>query len=536
MRFSFDELYQLTDDEGRDELDNSSPCSTPEPSPADFTFVNEREEDIPRLKLPKPVKNAEFVLEKLDPESEQLLNHLNIHAKLPSTDALPILIPICKEVSDSSRMPDVYTASDEMTCDTTKLLSALQDSLSSKISRLEIDNKAQVQSVKNAKRIAQEERRRKEEAEYKRQQELEKKQSEEREAQRRQLELEKQRQEEALRLKKEQEEKEEMAKKLQEQEASRLKQAEEAKKLKEQTMRGRAVTDFKEIENVFRYYKEKIASIKRDIVEPVKKMDANMRNIISRHKRKINPKFGQLTNSNQQLQSIQNELYVLIDQTRENNIAYLWILNFIAKALVHQSETEVRVKPQSALPLGKLALSLLIRYPELKELLMARWVKKCPFIIGYTCKIDTEHGRQNMGWKRNSDNKWEEDTSYDERMGGIATLFAVMTRLPLSAEYINTEVHPLPISNSWRLLARISNTSIDLLTNTHFIVLGSWWDAAALQLLQAYSNQAGKLLELVGDNLTSAVSEHKYAGAARLRILLEEWQTSGLQSFPEMTA
>ncbi|AQZ11308.1 GLE1 (YDL207W) [Zygosaccharomyces parabailii] len=537
MRFVFDELYQFSDDEEKYENDESSPCSTPEPSPADFTFVNEVEEDIPRLKLPRQSSSVELVSEKLDPESEQLLSQLNLHSKLSFADELPIIIPNSRNNNNSmSRKPDISMAPQEAAYGTATLLSTLQESLASKMNKLEIDNRAQFQSVKRAKETAQEERRRKEEAELKRKKEMEIKEQEAREAQRRQLELERQQREEELRLKKERDEKERMAKKALEQEETRRRQAEEAKKLEEQAIRGKAVTDFKAIEKTFRHYKDKIASIKKDIVEPVKKMDVNMRNIISRHKRKINPKFGQLTNSNSQLQSIQGELFNLIDQTRENNLAYLWVLNFIAKALVHQSETEVRVKPQSALPLGRLALSLLIKYPELKELLMARWVKKCPFVIGYTCKIDTEQGRQNMGWKRSSDQKWEEDTSYDERMGGIVTLFAVMTRLPLPSEFINTTVHPLSISHSWHLLARISNTPTNLLTNTHFIVLGSWWDAAALQFYEAYGNQAAKLLQLVGDNLTSAVSEHKYAGAARLRILMEEWQLSGLQSFPEMAA
>ena len=203
---------------------------------------------------------------------------------------------------------------------------------------------------------------------------------------------------------------------------------------------------------------------------------------------------------------------------------------------MHQAETEVRVKPESALPLGKLILSLLITYPELKDLLMARFVKKCPYVIGFTCKIDTEKGRINMGWKRNSEDKWEDESSYSERMGGMMTLFSVLTRLPLPQEFITSHSHPLPITKSWQMLARICNTSLDLLTNTHFIVIGNWWDASAAEFLQAYANQGAKLLQLLGDDLTNVVAEHKYSGAARLRILMEEWQMGQLKSFPEMEA
>ncbi|GAV46852.1 hypothetical protein ZYGR_0A04500 [Zygosaccharomyces rouxii] len=529
MRFVLDELYDISDDE------DVSPFSTDEPSPDEYTFVNEKEVDIPRLKLPRQhSRQSSEVSEKLDAEYEQLLSQLNLRAKLPTVESIPTVVPgssgqasersLENSASPSASASKFASSGSVVAHDTRDILSALANSLVSKMNQLDIDNSAQVQSVRNAKRKAEEDRRRKEEEARKHQEELAKRRREEEDAKKRQLEEERKRQEAERKLKEEKEQQEQ-----------RTRDEQEKALIAEQARRGKTVTDFKGIEKTFWHYKDKILQIKKEIVEPVKQMDVDTRNLISRHKRKINPKFGQLTNSNQQLQSIQMELFGLIDQTKANQLAYLWVLNFIAKALVHQSETEVRVKPESALPLAKLTLALMTRYPDLKELLMARLVKKCPFIIGYTCKIDTEKGRSNMGWKRNSDDKWEEDTSYDERMGGMVTLFAVITRLPLSVEVINQQQHPLPISYSWRLLARIANTSQDLLTNSHFVVLGSWWDAAALQFYQAYGKQAQKLLQLVGDNLTSAVAQQKYVGAARLRILMEEWQTSGIKSFPEMT-
>ena len=334
-----------------------------------------------------------------------------------------------------------------------------------------------------------------------------------------------------------QQKQEEQRKKIEEQNEKerQLKKEHEAKLLQQKDKLGKAVTNFDKISKMFWHYKDKIAQIKQDIVLPIKNADVNVRNLLSRHKRKINPKFGQLTNSNQQLFKIQNELTQLINDTKGDSLAYHWILNFIAKAVVHQAETEVRVKPESALPLGKLTLYLLVQFPELQELFMARLVKKCPFVIGFTCEIDTEKGRQNMGWKRNNENKWEDNTSYDERMGGILSLFAIITRLQLPQEFITTTSHPFPIALSWHILARICNTPLNLITNTHFVILGSWWDAAAVQFLQAYGNQASKLLILIGEELTSRMAEKKYVGAARLRILLEAWQNNNMESFPEMS-
>lgn len=551
MRFVFDELYNLSDDEDQScHTRSTSASSSPEPNLNDFSFVNPGEDDesIPQLYLPKrkPVynvlpnqkrENSDF--EKLDPELEQLISTLNLQAKLPSAEEMPLVILDPRKSVEFERVaPPAPLKEDDgdFNSDTKRMLSAMQTSYLAKLNTLEVENRIQVEAIKKLKKQAEDERKRKEEEDRRRKEEEERSKREVEAAKIRKLDEERKKQEEAQILKKKQEENARRQKKAEEVAAKEQRKAEEEQNLKQQTLRSKTVTDFGSIEKLFWGYKEKIAFIKKDIVEPVKKADQDLKTLLSRHKRKVNPKFGQLTNSYKQLEGIQQELSNLIDQTKNNQLAYLWILNFIAKAMVHQSETEVRVKPESALPLGSLALNLLIKYPELLDLLMARFVKKCPFVIGFTCNIDTESGRLNMGWKRKSDDKWEDDVSYDERMGGIMTLYAVITRLPLPQEFINTSTHPLPISCSWRYLARTANTPINLLTNTHFIVLGSWWDAAAAELLQAYGNQSAKLLQLVGDDLTVSVADCKYVGAARLRILLEEWQGGGIQSFPGMTA
>ncbi|CCC69247.1 hypothetical protein NCAS_0C02570 [Naumovozyma castellii] len=472
---------------------------------------------------------------KLDDDFLTMLSNLNLKTRLPQWDMhhrghyyrRPL-----SSASSTRATGKIDTEEQRDAFDVKSLGVALQDSINDKLEKQLLINMEQINNIKEKKRrILEEQKRREAEEAKKREQEQERirlQKIKEEQLAKEKLAQEKQK---ALELAAQQKAKEE-------QELKAKKAAEEQERQARETAakQNQSMTDFAAIDKLFWSYKEKIASIKKDIVQPVKDSDKDLRNTISRHKRKINPKFGQLTNSNQQLMNIKADLIQLIDQTKANSLAYQWILNFIAKAAVHQAETEVRVKPESALPLGKLILSLLITYPELKDLLMARFVKKCPYVIGFTCKIDTEKGRINMGWKRNSEDKWEDESSYSERMGGMMTLFSVLTRLPLPQEFITSHSHPLPITKSWQMLARICNTSLDLLTNTHFIVIGNWWDASAAEFLQAYANQGAKLLQLLGDDLTNVVAEHKYSGAARLRILMEEWQMGQLKSFPEMEA
>lgn len=545
MRFALDTLLDSEDDQEDDAFTQNaySACSSPGSSINEISFVNpnEEDEDVPQLYLPrkKPVQPQmegqrplnDATVERLDPELEQLIQRLDLQAKLPVLDRPELVLSVNRRSQMGKNHAD---SGSRDTANATKvepeqLLSAIQSSFATRLAALEQDNRIQVEKIRLQKRQEVEERKHKEEEGRRRREEEERRRREEEEKRRQKVVEEEKRKKEAERLKKEKEE-------AQAREEQAKKRAEEEEKSKQEEIRAKTVSDFGAIEKTFKSYKEKIISIKKDIIEPVKKADPSLKSLLSRHKRKVNPKFGQLTNSNTQLRNIQNELCALVDQTKENQLAFLWILNFIAKAMVHQAETEVRVKPESALPLGKLAVNLMVKYPELKELLIARFVKKCPFVIGYTCSIDSESGRQNMGWKRKADEKWEEETFYDERMGGMVTLFAVITRLSLPQELINVQSHPLPIANSWSMLARIANTSVNLLTNSHFVVLGFWWDAAASEFIQAYGIQGSKLLRLVGEDLTGSVADRKYVGAARLRILLEEWQTTGIKTFPELVA
>ena len=353
-------------------------------------------------------------------------------------------------------------------------------------------------------------------------------------------EEEKKRKEEEDRKKKE-EEKRKHEQEAAEEEARKKREELMKKKIdeaKKEAAKKKSTTDFASVEQEFIKYKKDIEDIKKNIVLRVKQ-DAALKNVINTQRRKINPKFGQLTNSLQQLKGVTQALQQLIQETKSNELAFKWILNFVAKAIVHQAEVEVSVHGKAALALGSLALELLLVFPELHYFLMARFVKKCPLVIGYTCAIDTEEGRKRMGWRKD-DEKWESEERYNERLGGICTLYSVMSRLSIDQSFSGYSAnckHPLPISRSWTMLSRLLNTPLKLVTDIHFVVAGSWWDACASQLLQAYGIQAKKLLQLLWNNWTSAVSDRRYPAAARLRLQGEDWSQQGkIEEFPAMEA
>ncbi|KAK9484751.1 GLE1-like protein-domain-containing protein [Lipomyces starkeyi] len=272
------------------------------------------------------------------------------------------------------------------------------------------------------------------------------------------------------------------------------------------------------------YYHKLILYIKSDILAPVA-ADKALKTYCSTSKRKVKPKLGQLTNSRQQIRKILGELNVIIDEAKEkSDLCYNWLLNFLSKSIVSQAETETTVSPMSAFPLGTLAVFMMSKHDKLRDLLIARIVKKCPYVIGYSCSIDTEEGRIRMGYKR-IEGKWEDDAMYCERMGGIASVWGVMTQIGFP---LNSNIsHPYPMYHSWTFISRMLNLPPASLTNAHFTVMAAWWELTARRFLIAYGREGHKLLTTVWDAWTRAASDKRYPAAARLRILGEQWQEHG---------
>lgn len=278
----------------------------------------------------------------------------------------------------------------------------------------------------------------------------------------------------------------------------------------------KAGSDFKAIEQTVLKYRQDIADIKANIVGP---MDQNkdlkkQANVV---KRKINVKLGQFSNSISQVRRIISEVTQLLQPIESNKPAYEWILNNLAKALVSQAEAEVTVKPTAALPLGMFAAHFLEAIPRLEYFLSARFVKKCAFVVGYSCPIDTEEGRLRMGWKRSLDGKWEQDIKYDERMGGICTFWAC---IGLNLKILSkTSIFGLP--SQWTFVARMLNTEPSVLTNTHYVVVANWWAAAAERFLPVYGRQSLKLLQSVY-SWTTYGKQKSYPTATKLELLGED--------------
>lgn len=331
---------------------------------------------------------------------------------------------------------------------------------------------------------------------------------------------------EAERLALEKKAKEEKQKQLDKQDAEKS-AAEKTRKAEE--IAALEATALKSASSLFITYTKDIADIKINVVAKLN-ADINLKKQVGVLRRKINPKFGQLSNLTAQFNKVNSEVILHITSAKPFDLAYQWILNFVAKAIVDQAETEVPVQQNSAMPLAKLAYSLLKTFPEFEYYFMARLVKKCPFIIGFSRSIDTEEGRTQMGWKK-KDGKWEDDVKYDERVSGVASLWSVMCRLK---DY-QPQLDNFSFEASWRFLARIANTPAELLTNTHYSIVAAWWDVTAKHFLASYGTQSQKLMYTLVVPWVQLVQQKRFAAAARLSILGEDWLVNRkIESIKEM--
>lgn len=95
-----------------------------------------------------------------------------------------------------------------------------------------------------------------------------------------------------------------------------------------------------------------------------------------------------------QTQAIHEDLCIVLSRqtsaaepisfSRELPIGYLYLLSHISKSLLHQAQNEVLAKAEAAFPLAKLVVGLMLRgHAALGEVLISRFVKKCPWVLPF---------------------------------------------------------------------------------------------------------------------------------------------------------
>lgn len=392
----------------------------------------------------------------------------------------------------------------------------------------------------------------------------ERREAEEREMQRKEKELQEKLQREqaerakAEKLRKEQEEREKVEKErqLQQQKANearikeaaekdriekeKLAQAEQEKariakekaaqaseaKLQQSSQAGSAgFTNWADVQAEWEKHMEVIKYAK-EVVNPEMSRNLQLKKECMDLKLKIKSRLGQLTPSRSHVSKILGELKEVCEKARKmGDLAYNWTLNQFAKIVVQQGERETNVDGRMSVPVGMVTTIIWASHPDFGKYLLARFVKKCPQVIGWQCPINTEQGRKRMGWRRPDGERWESEVAYSERIGGMVSVWAVITQSKMNEK--TTLKHPYPISHSWVFLARQMNRPVDNVMNSDFSAVAAWWDVAALRFLEYFGKQGEKMLKAACETWVRSAEGKKFAAANRLRLLGEDWKREG---------
>lgn len=293
-----------------------------------------------------------------------------------------------------------------------------------------------------------------------------------------------------------------------------------------------------------------MAHIKEEILPSIAK-NSDWKKQCFAAKRTITPKVGQLTNSKTEIFRITLAISDVLQQARDvpdqdaANRLYTWMLNHLSKCLIRQAEQEVAARQETAFPLARLVMGILLRgHAQLGEVFIARLVKKCPWILGYVPERGTlkeEEHRKRLGFKT------EDETfqSYVSRMVGISALYFACLQSPLDSVASCCGLDPvtsleqavqcvpelLRPSRMWTWQVRSMTPPV----SQQAIVVSLWCtflEVAGPSALTRYKRQAAKMWSLLleeGPHSKLGAQTGDYiqrSAEVRLRLILEAWSST----------
>lgn len=340
---------------------------------------------------------------------------------------------------------------------------------------------------------------------------------------------------------KEEQQKREQEKRREEEKAEeqRVKQAEQEEKAKSSGSVGANLD--REARDAFDAWSKKMVNIKTNVL-PVVAQNTEWRKQCFTAKRSLTRGVSQLTNSRTEIIRITQSISEVLSQAKgatPNGEIYTWMLNHLSKCFIRQAEQEVASKQDTAFPLARVVIWLILQgHAELSEVLMARLVKKCcwclPYCPGKKAGQDDAAYSKMLG-KASLD---EATFAYTTRMTGIvAFYFAICQTAPTAPPGSSAvDVKQIPdhfrIKALWIWQARAMSPRV-LDQSLSPALWSALLEAAGPTLLPTYGKQVNKVWRLM---LVEGLGQEKAAfckiqaansAKVRLKQLLEDWSKSG---------
>ncbi|KAF9186928.1 hypothetical protein BGZ51_001238 [Haplosporangium sp. Z 767] len=247
-------------------------------------------------------------------------------------------------------------------------------------------------------------------------------------------------------------------------------------------------------------------------------------------RRDVTGDIGKIHNTLQQVFIVAKDIDAIFKNANQTFGAngYNWIMNAAAKKFVTQAEKETEVRVAPAFPIAQVVVLLFQNHPLFLDVLMARFIKKCPYVVPkYFAKEPNESPDdylKKIGYRR-LEKGWENETQYNARQCGIFTLYcAIMQTIPPAGENL------YPISNAWTWMARIINMPPRPITPA---LLAVFVEVCGERYLSTYRNQANKVLRLLMQDFIPLIPKEGVSASTRLKTKLEEFYSTGRLPVPE---
>jgi nucleoporin GLE1 len=163
---------------------------------------------------------------------------------------------------------------------------------------------------------------------------------------------------------------------------------------------------------------------------------------------------------------------------------------------------------------------LLLPYygPELLDIFLACLVRKCPYVAPHYLRrenamTDSEY-RLRIGYLQKSDESFETEESYHERMAGIISLYAAFLQSPHPQ-------HPHGIKFAWQWLATILNRPPRRITP---VILIAFLQIAGYTLWNSYRRQFAKILRFIKSDYLHRLPEGCVGARTRLELYIEDFE------------
>ncbi|APA15449.1 hypothetical protein SS1G_09132 [Sclerotinia sclerotiorum 1980 UF-70] len=204
---------------------------------------------------------------------------------------------------------------------------------------------------------------------------------------------------------------------------------------------------------------------------------------------------------------------------------FIYLLNFFSKAIVSQFTTEAGVRPETADPVGVIAVSIfaktefLWRGASLIDILIAKMRISIPIIFGVRGNEKTEEGRARVGWQRLEDGSWIDEQIHNNRMVGLAAGYAAISLRDFSKAKVT---NPWPPTNYWRSMASIVSTPTEQASPSQYTVLRSMIEGWEQRFIELYGVQAVAALRVALIDFPARAPPAAKVAADSLSVLVDK--------------